>query len=296
MTARESTSTGIDNDKIAVQEAKPAQINDLGALHYLSPEVASTVLWSAARLRKGNAEVVSAHVDLRTATHFAERERIRRCEAEEVRGRRAQLRELRQKLDSHAAARDAMRRQLLEKIAHGVELVGLRCAEQMSREAAEAVRAQLAAVSAAVAAHCRQSDVAEEAHLRWRESTTLSLVKREERLLQLQQQEVFLCSAHVTATTKRRARVVARLLHGLVLWLARTRLNKAARVPARTLLGGLVQSQPNPNPTPDANPDSKPSPNAKPNLTQARRRLSDAATNSRQLQSSIAELAPFRAP
>ena len=244
MAARESTSTGIDNDKIAVQEAKPAQINDLGALHYLSPEVASTVLWSAARLRKGNAEVVSAHVDLRTATHFAERERIRRCEAEEVRGRRAQL----------------------------------------------------AAVSAAVAAHCRQSDVAEEAHLRWRESTTLSLVKREERLLQLQQQEVFLCSAHVTATTKRRARVVARLLLGLVLWLARTRLNKAARVPARTLLGGLVQSQPNPNPTPDANSDSKPSPKAKPNLTQACRRLSDAATNSRQLQSSIAELAPFREP
>ena len=141
MAAGESTSTGIDNDKIAVQEAKPAQINDLGAVHYLSPEVASTVLWRAARLRKGNAEVVSAHVDLRTATHFAERERIRRCVAEEVRGRRAQLVELRQKQDSHTVTRDAMRRQLLEKIAHGVELVGLRCAEQMSREAAEAVRA-----------------------------------------------------------------------------------------------------------------------------------------------------------
>ena len=234
MAAGESTGTGIDNDKIAVQEAKPAQINDLGALHYLSPEVASTVLWRAARLRKGNAEVVSAHVDLRTATHFAERERIRRCVAEEVRGRRAQLVELRQKQDSHTVTRDAMRRQLLEKIAHGVELVGLRCAEQMSREAAEAVRAQLAAVSAAVAAHCRQSDTADEALLRWRESTTLSLIEREKRLLQLQQQEVFLCSAHVTATTKRRARVVARLLLGLVLWLARTRLNKAARPPART--------------------------------------------------------------
>ena len=72
MAAGESSGTGIDNDKIAVQEPKPAQINDLGAVHYLSPEVASTVLWRAARLRKGNAEVVSAHVDLRTATHFAE--------------------------------------------------------------------------------------------------------------------------------------------------------------------------------------------------------------------------------
>ena len=92
---------GIDNDKIAVQEAKPALINDLGALHYLSPDVASTILWSAERLRRGDTDVVSAHVDSSAQRHFAERERIRRCEAEEVRGRRAQLHELRQKLDAH---------------------------------------------------------------------------------------------------------------------------------------------------------------------------------------------------
>ena len=56
----------------------------------------------------------------------------------------------------------------------------------MNREAAEAVRAQLAALTAAVAAHCQQSDAADEAHLRWRESATLALVKREERVLQPQ--------------------------------------------------------------------------------------------------------------
>tara|TARA_B100000795_G_scaffold108794_1_gene80329 strand:+ start:394 stop:528 length:135 start_codon:yes stop_codon:yes gene_type:complete len=44
-----------------------------------------------------------------------------------VRGRRAQLHELRQKLDEHHTDRDAMKRQLFQKIESGVELVGLRC-------------------------------------------------------------------------------------------------------------------------------------------------------------------------
>ena len=157
----------IDNDKIAVQEAKPALIDDLAPLQYLSPAAASTILWSAERLRRGDTEVVSAHVDSSTHRHFAERERIRRCEAEEVRGRRAQLHELRQKLDAHHTGREAMKRQLLEKIERDIELVGLSCGRQMTREAEEAIRSQLAAVSAAVAAHCQQSDAADEVRLRW---------------------------------------------------------------------------------------------------------------------------------
>eukprot|EP00964_Phaeocystis_antarctica_P069989 scaffold42588_cov63-Phaeocystis_antarctica.AAC.1 len=39
-----------------------------------------------------------------------------------------------------------------------------RCGQQMPREAAETVRIQLAAVTAAVAVHCQHSDAADEAH------------------------------------------------------------------------------------------------------------------------------------
>ena len=84
-----------------------------------------------------------------------------------VRGRRAQLHELRQKLDAHHTGREAMKRQLLEKIERDIELVGLSCGRQMTREAEEAIRSQLAAVSAAVAAHCQQSDAADEVRLCW---------------------------------------------------------------------------------------------------------------------------------
>tara|TARA_B100000795_G_scaffold108794_1_gene80328 strand:+ start:79 stop:270 length:192 start_codon:yes stop_codon:yes gene_type:complete len=58
---------GVDNDKTAVQEARPALINDLGALAYLSPGVASDLLWNAERLRRGATDVVSAHVDSSTS-------------------------------------------------------------------------------------------------------------------------------------------------------------------------------------------------------------------------------------
>ena len=160
-------------------------VHDLD-VHYLSPAVAATLVASSGR----QARAAGRMEDSNLSKHFTERERIKRFEAEEVCGRRAQLQELRQKLERHLVQRSDRQRQLVEQVERSAELIGLRCDSRLQREEAEAVRRELASVMAAVVAHCQQDDAADEAHRRERDHATLSVVRREGRVLQLQQQTV----------------------------------------------------------------------------------------------------------
>lgn len=219
------------------------------SMKYLDPAAAYTLLALVQRHRETTAAKGTKFSDAALTSFRAEHELLQRSEAEEVRQRRDQLQQLQQEIDEHSESRAVQQRRLVAQIDRNNELVALRCERFLHREDARAVRQQLQTLTAVVAAHNRQIDAGDAARHRRRDHTLAEILQREGRVVRLHLQLDRHAAAHVASQRKRRARICQRLLVGVVLWLARTRLGKAPALCCKQDLHAC-QSRPPPRPVP----------------------------------------------